>query len=433
MLNNSNYIFKLQERYKNAETIKITGIIKVKEGIVSPILKGSVGYTSALTKWYINSINNSDIVLEQLNNPNIDVFSGKEFVTEQNIKLSQEDKLNKINSYLSSLNDNTKLKILKDIYATPSEKEVQDAYDAIDVNDLKNKIAEFLCMIGTYKTVDEAISFIDSIGAEKAKNYFKPYILPTIEENIYNERLNDLSEKSKEEQKLYILEYISGADKDKIDFIYKKFILSESSLKENLELLGSVDLAEPSSISLYAKDFNGKEEVSRIIKEEYNAKFENEEDKISYTDYADLMLKGVSTIINTVRNVLIGFVSIALVVSSIMIGIITYISVLERTKEIGVLRAIGASKRDISRVFAAETIIEGLASGVIGILFTVLICIPINLILHAITGISTLKAELPVFDAIILVVISVLLTLLAGFFPSRVAAKKDPVEALRTE
>ena len=145
------------------------------------------------------------------------------------------------------------------------------------------------------------------------------------------------------------------------------------------------------------------------------------------------MMNGISTIIDAISYVLIGFVSISLVVSSIMIGIITYISVLERTKEIGVLRAIGASKRDVSRVFTAETIIEGFASGLIGIVFTVLICIPINLILYAISGIPGLKAELPFVAGIILIVISMFLTLVAGFFPSRLAAKKDPVEALRTE
>ena len=154
---------------------------------------------------------------------------------------------------------------------------------------------------------------------------------------------------------------------------------------------------------------------------------------ISYTDYVALIMSGISTIIDAISYVLIGFVSISLVVSSIMIGIITYISVLERTKEIGILRAIGASKRDVSRVFTAETIIEGLAAGMIGIGVTLLLCIPINLILYALSGIPGLKAELPISAAIVLVLISVVLTLIAGFFPSRLAAKKDPVEALRTE
>ena len=159
----------------------------------------------------------------------------------------------------------------------------------------------------------------------------------------------------------------------------------------------------------------------------------SETDKISYTDYVKLLMSSITTIINAISYVLIAFVAISLVVSSIMIGIITYISVLERTKEIGILRSIGASKRDISRVFNAETTIVGFISGALGIGITLLFTIPINLVLHALTGIGTLSASLPVLGALILVAISIALTLIAGLIPSRIAAKKDPVIALRTE
>lgn len=209
------------------------------------------------------------------------------------------------------------------------------------------------------------------------------------------------------------------------------YLTTKATYESNLEKLGYVDMAKPSSISIYPKNFDAKDKISNIISE-YN-KEQSEEDKISYTDTVAILMNSVTTIVNVISYVLIAFVAISLVVSSIMIGIITYISVLERTKEIGILRAIGASKRDISRVFNAETIIVGFTAGVIGILITLLLNGVINIILHALTGIATLNAVLPVAGAIILVAISVGLTLIAGLIPSRIASKKDPVIALRTE
>ena len=211
---------------------------------------------------------------------------------------------------------------------------------------------------------------------------------------------------------------------------YLKAGTSNATYESNCEKLGVSDLSNPSRISIYPKDFNSKENISDVI-EEYN-KGVKEKDRISYTDYIGLMLSSVTTIINAISYILIAFVSISLVVSSIMIGIITYISVLERTKEIGILRAMGASKRDVSNVFNAETIIIGLFAGGIGIGVTLLLLIPINAVIEAITDIGGL-AVLPTAGGVILVIISVLLTLIAGILPSRMAAKKDPVIALRTE
>ena len=206
---------------------------------------------------------------------------------------------------------------------------------------------------------------------------------------------------------------------------------STATYSGNLTKLGYVDFDHPNMISIYPKNFEDKEKIVDLIASYNNAQEEN--DKITYTDTVALLMSSVTTIINAISYVLIAFVAISLVVSSIMIGIITYISVLERTKEIGILRAIGASKKDISRVFNAETFIVGLAAGVIGIGATLLLNIVINIILFSLTGLATLKATLPVAGAIILVAISVGLTLIAGLIPSRVAAKKDPVIALRTE
>lgn len=214
-----------------------------------------------------------------------------------------------------------------------------------------------------------------------------------------------------------------------------KFIETASSYanatyEQNLKLLGISDLENPDSINIYPKDFDSKEEITKII-DEYN-KDKDDNEKLQYTDMFGIMMSSVSSIVSVVSTVLIAFVSISLIVSSIMIAIITYISVIERTKEIGILRAIGASKKDISRVFNAETLIEGAFAGIMGILVTFLLNLPINKIIKASLNISGIAA-LPIKGAIILIIISIFLTLIAGLIPSRMASKKDPVEALRTE
>jgi putative ABC transport system permease protein len=205
---------------------------------------------------------------------------------------------------------------------------------------------------------------------------------------------------------------------------------TDATYEDNLRKLGVSDLDDPSTINLYPRDFKSKDELAALI-DEYNVG-KDEEEKITFTDYVGLIMSSVTTIINAISYILIAFVAISLVVSSIMIGIITYISVLERTKEIGILRAIGASKKDISRVFNAETLIVGFTAGALGILISFLLLIPINAIIKHITDIGGL-AVLPYQGAIILILISMLLTFIAGLFPSRIAAKKDPVVALRTE
>jgi putative ABC transport system permease protein len=205
---------------------------------------------------------------------------------------------------------------------------------------------------------------------------------------------------------------------------------SSSTYDKNLSKLGVIDLSNPSAIYIYASSFEAKDEIANLINK-YNDGV-NDENKIQYTDYIKLIMSSVSTIINAISYILIAFVSISLIVSSIMIGIITYISVLERTKEIGVLRSIGASKKDVSRVFNAETLIIGFTSGMIGILTTLILNIPINIIVEQLTDIKNI-AILPYQGAIALVLISMGLTIIAGLLPSRIAAKKDPVEALRSE
>ena len=199
----------------------------------------------------------------------------------------------------------------------------------------------------------------------------------------------------------------------------------------NLIRLGCLDLDTPSSIRLYANSFENKDTIVDCI-DEYNQNVP-ELQKLKYTDYIGILMSSVTTIIDAITYVLIAFVAVSLVVSSIMIGVITLISVQERTKEIGILRSLGASKKNVSSMFNAETIIIGFTSGLLGVLITYLLLIPINIIVHSLTGLNNLTGVLPIPTALILITISMLLTLIAGIIPSRSAAKKDPVVALRTE
>ena len=225
-------------------------------------------------------------------------------------------------------------------------------------------------------------------------------------------------------------QFLQTADTATLVALYDANV-SNGSYDENMQAFGVVSLDAPSSINIYTDSFEAKDGVSECI-ERYNESA-SEADQISYTDYVGLLMSSVTTIVNVISYVLIAFVAVSLIVSSIMIGIITYISVLERTKEIGILRAIGASRRNISQVFNAETFIIGLCSGVIGIGVTLLLLLPGNTIIHHLTGTTSVNAILPTTGAIILIVLSVVLTLIGGLIPSKKAAKKDPVTALRTE
>lgn len=315
--NNEQFLKKILDK---ALELNVVGIIKAKDETVITNTYGGILYTSDLTKYVIDKINDSNIAKEQKNNSKINIFTNSEF-TEQEFdmnNLSPEQK-----AYLSTLS--------------------------------QNEIAEVL------------------------KNY---------QEN------------------------------------------AAATFESNLKKLGIVDLDKPSTINIYAKGFEDKEAIAELI-EDYN-QTNSEENQISYTDFIAVMMNGVSNIINIISYVLMAFVSISLVVSSIMIGIITYISVLERTKEIGILRSIGASKKDISRVFNAETLIIGASAGLLGIIVTILLNIPINIIIKNIANVNNISS-LPINGAVILVLISMFLTVIAGLIPAKMASKKDPVEALRTE
>lgn len=318
----------MKDKIDEVETIKIVGIIKQNPETVATSMREGIGYTKELEEYVINKSNESKIVKEQKDNPDVNVFSGLDF---------------------------------------PNEDEKEEfSYDSLS-NEQKMAMAR--------------------LSAEELGKMME----------TYTENMN-------------------------------------SSYEKNLEKLGAIDLSNPTSISIYPRDFASKDGITKEI-ESYNQKQKDEgkeENVINYTDMVGIMMKSVNQIISIISYVLIAFVAISLIVSSIMIGIITYISVLERIKEIGILRSIGASKKDISRVFNAETFIVGLISGLLGIGITVLLTIPINSVIYGLTGVSV-KAMVPPVAGVILVLISMILTMTAGLIPSKMASKKDPVEALRVD
>ena len=260
-------------------------------------------------------------------------------------------------------------------------------------------------------------------------------LINSLPEDGYTDRIDEILEKINIPMLTEIVHQIIPQNREQLVNIILNYInkdkITNNTYDGNLKKLGYVDVSEPSSISIYPKDFESKERITALI-DEYNAAQE-EDKRIVYTDTVAILMSSVTTIVDAISYVLIAFVAISLVVSSIMIGVITYISVLERTKEIGVLRSIGASKSDISRVFNAETMFVGLVAGVLGILCSLGLIVIINIILNYFTGIETLKAVLEPAPAFILIAISVVLTLVAGLVPSKAAANKDPVVALRTE
>ena len=324
---------EIQVTVKNAEDIKVVGIITPSDDSATAV--GSIAYLPKLMSGLIEKGNNSEVVLAQKNNPDIDAFSGNRFDTKE---YTLED-----------------AEMLRAMFIAQAQAQGQTDY----------------------------------VGMIQA---------------------------------MQPIQIVNMAN---------KMLVTTATYNGNLQKLGYVDESKPSSIIIYPKDFEAKDAITDIISD-YNSK-QVEKDVINYTDTVALLMSSVTTIVNAISYVLIAFVAISLIVSSIMIGVITLISVQERTKEIGVLRAIGASKKDVSRVFNAETLIVGFGAGVLGILVSLILIVFINIILFSLTGLATLKAVLPWGAAFVLVAISMGLTLISGIIPSRAAAKKDPVIALRTE
>jgi len=324
------------------------------------------------------------------------IMSGKKVEKEEQVILEYKD----------ILETKFKLVINTDIYKKENNKWTDYSQDIIYMKDLI-KNSPTLKIVGIIKP--DPNSSIETAGGIGYTSELTNYVINKINKS-------DIVKEQKSNESINV-------------FTNEKFNIGET-IESNYLKMGVVDIDNPNTINIYPKDFNSKDNIEEFIKE-YN-ETKKTEDKIEYTDYVGILMSSVTTIVDIISYVLIAFVSISLIVSSIMIGIITYISVLERTKEIGILRAIGASKKDIRRVFNAETFIIGLISGLLGVLLTIILNVPINKLIFNLSGINV-NVHLPYIAAIILVIISLTLTIISGLIPSNYAAKKDPVEALRTE
>ena len=422
---------------QNAKELKIVGIVKPNADAVSTSISGAIGYTYALTEHVANSVADTDIVKQQIANPEIDVITGLPFKTDNMIELTDEEKANAFRDYVNSLTETARGELAISILSTMSDKEVESQVNII-MSQFKNR-QELEDMIVDLYTQQTGMSgdFIRENLAKLSDDELIANIRLALSEQIKKQYEDSMKEQMANMTTVQLgqmlVERITVSTDIVLADMHDKYMpaqYSDSDYDGIMSHLGVVDLDNPESINIYASSFAAKDEIEQLIKT-YNASA-SEENKIQYTDYIKLIMSSITTIINAISYILIAFVSISLIVSSIMIGIITYISVLERTKEIGILRAIGASKKDVSRVFNAETLIVGFASGAFGILTTVILNIPINIIVKHLTDISNI-AVLPVAGAVILILISMGLTLIAGLLPSRLAAKKDPVEALRSE
>lgn len=420
--------------YDNGINLKVSGIIRLNEDAEMGMLTGSIAYTSMLTEYVVEQSKDIAAIQAQLDKPEIDIFTNLPFA-ENTGNLSDEQKEKEFRSYIEKLDDSEKAQEYIAIKCVPSQEEldamVQQAMAGLDRAAIE-------------QTMTQALSQQMGMGEEEIQTY----LAAMSDEDLTATYALMVTEQVKMQYAAGVMESLAGMAPEQLIAaleaelpnytteqcaLYYDEVLefSESSYEANLTELGYVDLDSPATINLYASSFDNKDVIEDAIAE-YN-KSVDEISQIKYTDYVGLMMSSVSSIINTITYVLIAFVAISLIVSSIMIGVITLISVQERTKEIGILRAMGASKREVSSMFNAETIIIGFASGALGVIVTYLLCIPINMVIHNVTGINALNAYLPIPVALILIVISMLLTVFSGLIPSRSAAKKDPVVALRTE
>lgn len=415
--------------------LKVVGFIKPNPDATVTMINGYIGYTKGLTDYVIEKTNSSELVKAQVADKETDLLSGKKFKSSDYTEPTASLKAASAKETLKNISPEEKLMVARFMLAVPTADEISQTknkyLDPANRQELMNTLNEFAQMDETGEvasTIDMLAPLSDEEFAAATPLILEKFI-PTyvnIEKTKYYATVSDaeilaLYEKTEFSEDAYVSLYDGYTSQQTSAFTYE----------DNLYILGYAEVNDPSTIRIYAKSFEDKEEITSEIAK-YN-KNNPEEDQINYTDMVALLMSSITGIISGISYLLIAFVGISLVVSSIMIGIITYISVLERTREIGILRAIGASKHDVKTVFNAETLLVGLTAGLMGILISVLLTIPINLIIHAITDLDALRAHVPVVGAVVLVVISMLLTLISGLIPASVAAKKDPVEALRTE
>ena len=471
---------------ENGTKIVISGIVRPREGATATSISGAIGYTKGLTDYILEQNTKSEVLKQQKETPNHNVLSGLSF---ERVPYTREN--------IQELIDKVDAATMEQLYAYMTQQILQNPEFAgrLQVNSKETFLGFFTLMPSEYRT--ELLSAMMGIAKQNdpngqgigtlmmllsqfpnsvtvtEKDFIK--LLPVLSTEQILVALSGMPESQTEfngqtitipatkglielcgeeamqaiyagmterlktltitEESFALLLQGNFIPDDQFvqmeEMLYKLAPQTDATYDSVLKKLGDAEKASPASINFYAKDFESKDTIEAFIKD-YNNGVE-EVDQLKYTDIVGVMMSSVTTIINAISYVLIAFVAISLVVSSIMIGIITYISVLERTKEIGILRAIGASKKDIRRVFNAETLIVGFVAGLIGILATLGFNVIINIILYHYTGIANLKAALPAVAAVVLVVISMLLTTIAGLFPSGVAAKRNPVEALRSD
>ena len=425
----------LKYLYDNGIPLKVSGIVRPNPDASANSLRGTIAYTHALTARVVEEIRSDDVIAAQLASPGVDIFTGLPF-PENVSNMTDAEKETAFRAYIDLLDEKGKANAYVTIMSIPKDEDVDKFVKMqLAASGGREKIEALMRKALAEQTGMKESELSGYLSAMKDEEIEEMYTMALKEQYkaMYaaqvQGRLNAVPQAQKAMLLQQLLEGFTAADCAR--YYEHVLVFSENSLDGNLRELGYVDLSDPSSISLYASSFENKDLIEAFIAD-YNDTVE-ELSEIRYTDYIGIMMASITTIINAITYVLISFVAVSLVVSSIMIGVITLISVQERTKEIGILRAIGASKRNVSSMFTAETVIIGFASGLLGVLVTYGLCIPINMILVALTDIPNLRAILPAEVAVLLIFISMFLTLIAGIIPSRSAARKDPVVALRTE
>ena len=445
----------LESLYSEAYGLKVKGIIRPNPESENHMIQGSIGYTYKLTEHILNGAAESDVVKAQKETSNIDVLTGLPFKS-NTLNLTDEEKANAFIDYVDHLDMagkiTTYVKIKTLMPKELIETQTNLALESFTTREQKiDAIAEGYAMLsGGTLTADAIKGYLEAMTDAQLDQNLRPIVEAQVQMEYAIVKQQEIATsfgKATMEEVLQdpmclmqmapaLNSEISSLPEDTkqttlADYYDRVTEFSPTTYEDNLKAFGCIDLGNPSAIHIYATSFESKDVIVQAI-EDYNSRVE-EAKQIKYTDYMGILMSSITTIIDAITYILIAFVAISLVVSSIMIAVITLISVQERTKEIGILRSIGASKRDVSSLFNAETIIIGLISGLLGVGVTYLLCIPINLVLQALTDIPTLRAILPIGAAAILVGISVTLNLISGIIPSRSAAKKDPVVALRTE
>jgi putative ABC transport system permease protein len=428
--------------YSNAMELKVTGVVRPAEDADATLISGGIAYTSDLTKHVIEKAEGLDVIEAQKKNPTVDVLTGLPFEPESdenddaNVVTDKDEKnAQAFKDYIAKLDEAGKAQAYITIKSIPSDEfvnaQVAQAMQGMTADVVRQQLMQ---AIAGQSSVDAATieEYFNSLTDDEVMEMMKEAIATQIVEGYAAQVKAQMASASAAELAMGLaMEMDTYTVKECSKYYLAVAEFSTSTYENNLIEMGYVDIESPAAINLYASSFENKDVIADAIADYNEGKKEMEQ--IKYTDYIGIMMSSITTVIDAITYVLIAFVSISLIVSSIMIGVITLISVQERTKEIGILRAIGASKRNVSGMFNAETVIVGFAAGFLGVMVTYLLCIPINIILHEVTGIANLNAILPVPAAIILVAISVVLTLISGIIPSRSAAKKDPVVALRTE